>query len=283
MHGKGKAMTRCLYVLALSLLLLPAARAQPAEALEAAKRLVAASGLVVQLQSFPKQVTQDLGRMRGRVPEEHLAALGGAARESYDPAALQADIERALATSLPPAQMKKAIAWLESDAGRRVTRAEELASAAMTPEALQAHAAETRGRPADPRRAELLGALVAATAAVESTAKLVESVALGVAIGMDAMQPEHKRLGIAAVQARLRGAMPPEELRQSIAAAMPAMYGFIYREVSEADLEACLGFNRSADGRRYNEAVIAAFTEVLARASVRVGSLIEAAAKKKSV
>jgi len=54
-----------------------------------------------------------------------------------------------------------------------------------------------------------------------------------------------------------------------------ALYGYTYRAVSDADLAEYLAFNRSPLETRYNDAVMDAFTEALARASVGVGPLIE--------
>ena len=260
----------------------PGVQAQSAESTALAKRLVVASGLAVQLEAFPKQVDQEMAQARGRMPDEVLDALAGAARESFSPALLRVDIERTLAASLAAEEMKKAIAWLETGAGLRVTRAEELASDGMTHEAVQAHVESTQRRPPSERRNRLIADLVTSTTAVEGTAKLMESIALGIALGMDAMQPAQKRLGLAALQARVRSALPPEQLRKSIAEVMPGLYGFTYRELSDADLADYVAFNRSAHGKRYNDAMMAALTDALTRASVRVGALMDARLQNKA-
>ena len=260
----------------------PGALAQSAESVVLAKRLVVVSGLAVQLKAFPKQVDQEVAQARGHMPDEVLDALGGAARESFGPSRLQEDVERTLARSLPAGEMKKAIAWLETGPGRRVTRAEELASDGMTHEAVQAYVEGAQRRPPSERRNRLIVELVAATTAVEGTVRLLESIALGIALGMDATQPVHKRLGLAALQERLRTALPAERLRRSVVEAMPGLYGFTYRDISDADLAAYLAFNRSAHGRRYNDAMMKAFTDALTRASVRVGALMDARLQNKA-
>ena len=76
---------------------------------------------------------------------------------------------------------------------------------------------------------------------------------------------------IQALRSRLRAAMPLDKMRETMAAAMPALYGYTYRAVSDADLAEYLAFNRSPLGTRYNDAVMDAFTEALTRASVGVG------------
>ena len=258
------------------------AQAQSGEAIELAKRLVASSGLAAQLQSIPGQIEQDLAQMRGKVPDEMLDAMAGAARESFRPALLEDDIVRAVAKALPSAEMRQALAWLDTDAGRRVTRAEEGGAGSATLEALHAYAQDSKRRPPSAKRTALLKGLVEATTAVESSVALIESMALGVAVGMDAMQPQQKRIGVAALRSRLRQAMPIDALRDSMSAAMPGLFAFVYRDISDADLEAYLAFNRSVGGTRYNRVVMDAFTEALTRASIRVGTLVDGAMKRKS-
>ena len=65
--------------------------------------------------------------------------------------------------------------------------------------------------------------------------------------------------------------MPLDNMRETMAAAMPALYGYTYRAVSDADLAEYLAFNRSPLVTRYNDAVMDAFTEALTRTSVGVG------------
>ena len=266
----------------LASLLAATAHAQTKEALETAQRLVVRSGISVQLRSMPQQFDPELALARGSLPDEVITALGEAAKQSFVPEALQADITQSLAAGLSVADMKQALDWLDTGAGRRITAAEVHAAGSMTPQAMQAHLESLKRKPHSARRAELLAQLVVATKGVEHTANLVEGVALGIAMGMDATQPVQKRQGLRDLRERLRSAMPPERIRESVAAALPNMYGYIYRDVTDADLSGYLQFSRSAAGARYNDAVIAAFTEAMVRASVRMGPAIERALQKKS-
>jgi hypothetical protein len=260
----------------------PAAGANSGESLEVAKRLLQNSGLAVQVKSFPRQVDQDLAQAQGRLPDELLAALRSAARESFSPAAMHEDLVRGIAARLTVSEMRKALVWLDTDVGRRMTRAEELAAEQLTPEALQAYADGLKRRPLSPRRSELIASLSAATKAVESGATLMEGVALGIAVGMDNLQPAENRLGIAALSEQLRQSMPPDKLREALAAMTPTMYAYVYRDVSDADLEAYLAYNRSNTGVRYNDAMMGALTEALSKAALRVGAGVEAALGRKS-
>lgn len=259
---------------------LAAAPAPMQESFSVAQQLVVRSGLAEQLKSVPAQFDSEIALARGTAPEEVLQALGEAAKTSFGPELLRRDIVEVLAARMPVADMKRAITWLETAVGRRVTRAEELASAQLTPENVQAYADSLRSKPQSTRRSRLIADLIAATRAVEHTANIMEGVALGLAMGMDSVQPAQNRQGLETLQTRLRGVMPPEEIRQSVRETLPILYGYMYRSVGDADLAAYLAFNRSAAGTRYNDALIAAYTEAMLRASIRTGPLVEKALQK---
>jgi hypothetical protein len=260
--------------------------AQASEALQLAKRLVVGSGLAVQLKAFPRQVDQDLeqaqGRMPDHLPNHMLEALRAAARESYSPVILEDDMVRAVAERLTVAEMRKALVWLDTETGRRLTRAEEMAAEKITPQLIQAYAEGMKRRPLSARRSELIAGLVESTRAVDSTLNIMESMALGIAVGMDSMQPAQKRIGVSGLRARLRESMPPDKLRAEIGVVTPAIYAYTYRDASDADLAAYLDFNRSSSGVRYNDAMLDALAEALARASVRVGAAVDSARHRRA-
>jgi hypothetical protein len=265
------------------LLSLPyAACAQSAEALETAGRLVSRSGLAVQLESYPKQMDEELAQAGGQLPEAVLQALRDAARISFSAEQMQRQITQHLAANMALADMKQALVWLESDAGQRMVRAEEAAANNLSQQVLQDYLTEYRQNPPSSRRANLIAGLIEATRAVEHSAHAVESIALGVAVGMNAAQPVQNQVGLEQLRSHLRTVLPPEQLRAQMAGMMPVLFAYTYHDASDADLEQYLAFNQSPLGNRYNDAVMAAFIEALTRASVSMGPLIEQGLKKKS-
>jgi len=241
------------------------------EAAGVARRLVVRSGLSVQLRSVPKGFEQQITQLRGQLPDAIYASLERAGKEAFKPEGLQAEIERSLPGKLKVAEMQKALAWLETAAGRRVTLAEELASATLDDAALR----KFSEKPVPARRKQLLQDLITATSAIDSTANLIEATSLGVAIGMDSTQPAQKRAGVAALRAQLQKVMPRDELKKTLASSLPGIFAYTYRDVSEADLAAYLAFLRGAGGRKYNAAMVEAFTQAVVGASVRMGQLVD--------
>ena len=271
-------MKKLVYPFVLWVLFAGGAHAQEAAML--AQRLVERSGIAVQLQAVPKSFTDQMPQLRGQVPDELLLALADAGREAYRPELMAKEIAQMLAQTLKPAEMQKAIAWLETGVGRRVTLAEERASASMDEAALKRYAEQTKHQPPSARRQKAIQDLIEVTGSLEFTAKLVEGTALGVAIGMDSTQPVQKRVGVAFLRKQIEKTMPKEQLKDMLRQAMPGIFGYTYREVSDADLEAYLAFLRSPNGKRVNDAIADAFGQSMIAASVRVGQLVDQRSSK---
>jgi hypothetical protein len=261
----------------------PPAHAQSKESLELANRLFDRAGLAVQLQSLPAQFEEGLTQNRGKVPAEMIAAAAEAGKKAFAVARLREEIVGTLAAKFPAADMKGVLGWLDGKVGRRMTLAEESAAGNETQENMQAFFESEKLKPANPKRAALIADLMEATNTVESGARLFEALTLGVMVGMDSAQPVEKQLGLSNLQARMRVALPPDKLRANMRGAIPAMYRFTYRGISDSDLAAYVKFNKSALGRRYNQTVMEALTDALAGASVRVGEIMQAAPEKKEI
>jgi hypothetical protein len=255
--------------------LAPTVAAQSGDAMAAAHRLVVRSGISVQLRGFHGQLAGQLAQQRGKVPDALIAELTNAAKEAYRPEILQQDIVEGLAKKLKVDEMDRAVAWLETDVGKRVTLAEELASATADEETLRKYAESPQGRKPPAARARLVGEILAATYAEDSAVRSLQAISLGVALGMDSAQPAQKRLGLVRLQAQLKAAMPAELIKQQMREVLPLSYSYTYRDISEADLAAYLAFLRTPVGKRYSEQAMDAFMESLIRASVRLGQLVD--------
>jgi hypothetical protein len=260
-------------------LLSGAAFAQAQEdAASAAHRLVVRCGLSVQLRSIPQGFSEQSKQMRGQMPNTLIAALEEAGKEAFRPDLLQDEVERILAGSMKVAAMKQAIAWLETDVGRRVTLAEEVASVTMDEAALKKYAATAKAPSA--RRVKVLQDILGVTNGVETTATVMEAMALGVALGIDSTQPVQKRAGPALLRAQIRKAMPPEKIKEMVRQRMPGVFAYTYRDLSDADLAAYVDFLRGPAGKGYNDAMMEALSQALVAASMRMGQLLEPAGSK---
>ena len=251
--------------------------------LELAGRLYERAAIAAQLAPIPAQFEQGLEGYRGKVPDEAIAALVDAGRKSFAEEALRGEIVADIAKTMKAEDIRKTLDWLDGLTGRRVTLAEASAAADIGTEAMRSWLESDKGRARRPGRDKAIAELIRTTRAVEIGAGFIEATSLGIAVGMDATQPVEKRIGIAGLRARLRQAMPPERLRADVAAMLPPLYAYVYRDVSDADLAEYVRFSGSPLGQRYSEAVAAALTGALARASVRVGEKMPVLPDKKEI
>ena len=251
-----------------------AAFGQPGASAATAQRLMIRSGLAVQLRGLRAQMEADIGRNRGTVDEKLIANLLDASKLAFRAETLQTDMTARLEKKLSVAQMNAALAWLESPAGKRVTRAEELGSGVFDEQAFAEYVRGLGERRLAEKRARMLSSLVAATDAPESVLATQQAIAFGVAIGMDSLQPKERRLGEEGVRQRVEQMLPAEKVKAALSQELPLLYAYLYRDVSDADLAAYMRFLTSAAGRRYQNAITAAFVEGLGRASLRVGELV---------
>jgi hypothetical protein len=255
------------------LLLAPRIHAQPEESTATAQRLMVRSGLSVQLRGFTNQIVADIRQNAGNVDPSTIEPLVESAKQAFRPDLLQQDMAGRVAKKLTVGDMKAALAWLETDAGGRITRAEELASVSFDAKGFGEYAEGLQGRPLAAQRQKLISELMAATGAVRVAAATAETMALGIALGMDSLQPKERRVGEARLRAHIRQAMPAEKVQAAFAQQLPLTYAYTYRGISDADLAGYLGFLKGAAGKRYQDGMNAAFMEGLARASVQLGEL----------
>jgi hypothetical protein len=253
------------------LLVAPGLHAQTEQSAATAHRLMVRSGLAVQLRNVTDQVAGDIRQNMANFDQSSVERLVESARQAYKPEVLQQDITARVAKKLTLGDMKVALAWLDTDVGARITRAEEAASGSMDATRLAEFAHRMQTKPLPAERQKLISDLIAATGAVRVAASVAETMALGIALGMDSLQPQERRVGEARLRAHMRQAMPADKLQAVFAQQLPISYAYTYREISDADLAAYLGFLRGATGKRYQEGMNAAFTEGLARASMQLG------------
>jgi hypothetical protein len=255
------------------MLFAPGAQAQADDSAATAHQLMIRSGLAVQLRGFTDQLADSIRQSAGNLDAGVVTSLVDASKQAFKPDALQQDITARIAKKLTVGDMKAALTWLETDAGGRITRAEELASVSFDMARLSAYAEELKTKPLAAKREKLISELMSASGAARNAAAVAETMALGVALGMDSLQPRERRAGEATLRARVRQAMPPEQMQAFFGQQLPVTFAYTFRDTSDADLAGYVAFLKGVAGKRYQDAINAALLEGLARASVQVGEI----------
>ena len=220
---------------------------------------------VYQAAAVREQVRATLGSMPGRIrqmftadgsaklSEQQLAAISAAAERGFRISVFEPPALVALAANLDSVAVKKTLAFLNGDLGRRMVAA-DLALSALAEATIDKVMSGELAAPATPQRDVLMKNLEHAARTTESTVKIFLSmgraVAIGTAIGSgrDPIAAEERaRKSSDATRGGMEEGMN-EPLRRYMA------YG--YRDLKDADLKKLLAFLESAVGKRYVNAYI---------------------------
>lgn len=251
--------------LALPLLLLSATAhaAETAADIDTAARVYQAAAVRAQvrasLRSMPAKLRQMFAADSGaKLSEEQLAAVASAATRGFRVDVFEPPALTAMAANLDARTVKKSLAFLSAEAGRRMVDADvalaELDEATID----KVSNGELAGR-STPERDAMFDRIAAAArstdSAVQTYLSIGRALAIGTAIGggMDPLAAADRARKAADPAARQDLAVRMREpLRRYLA------YG--YRDLSNADLKALLAFLESPAGVRYVNAYIAAMS-----------------------
>jgi hypothetical protein len=248
--------------------------AQSSDAAAMARQLMVRSGMSVQLRGFTAQIEGETKKNAANLDDKMVNALVASGKDAFRPDLLEADIGGRLAKKLTVGDMKGALAWLETDTGRRVTQAEELSSETIDEGRLHEYAETLKAKPLGPKRTKLITEVISASNAVRAYAATMEAITLGVAIGLDTLQPVDRRQGEARLRGKMLELMPPDKVKAGLTQQLPIVFALMYRDISDADLVSYVAFLKSVAGKRYQAGMTGAFTEGVRQASIRVGELV---------
>jgi hypothetical protein len=238
---------------------------------ERIRRLMERSGLWSQIAQIEPQSLEGLARMRRGAKDSlgarEAEALEAAIREAFAADRLRARMTEELASTLDVATIDAALAWLETDLGRRITGLEEQATSVTGGDHGEHLGPKLLAAAGEPRRA-LFHRLARATRAGEVAYAIGSTVADGMFRGLALAAPQ---LGldpglVARQMAAERDAMIAEGEAEAQAA-----FAYTYRELSDEELARYVEFSESAAGRRYGDATARSLERALAEAARRMG------------
>ncbi len=249
------------------------ARAQISEA--QAEQLMKVSGGWAQIASMAPAMKQALreGLMRpgGDVDDATKQRILAAAEQSFDAAPMRAAARRTLAEGVRADYVPELLAWFASETGRRITRAEEAASAdgsrAATEDRMRAGVAVLQA--ATPERRALLSRVVEATRAGPTGADFIVNLALVTQTSMARLNPKVQAPDEAKLRAELDGQRP--QLMRAFEAMALAGFALAYRELPDESLAAYATFMSGAAGDHFTDLSARAFEAALLSAFGSLG------------
>ena len=232
------------------------------------------SGLWQQLAQVEPGVQQGIsqsGAELRRLNDEQLDRLRDAVRATYGPDRLRQLMRTELAASLPDAETMRALQFLATDLGKRVTALEEAAAIPDNSDRIES-LADDAAAALPPTRTNLIERMVKATRVADVAASIIVNQQLGVMGGFavyagnadsDSEDDARHRLN------RYR-----EQMVIVLGRRMVAQSAVVYGPLSDDDLAGYVTFLESPAGRQTSDAVSAALDKVLGKAAFDLGRRI---------
>lgn len=206
--------------------------------------------------------------------DDDFARLIAAMNSAYAPDKLRSAMAKELEAQLTAQDEDVVLQWLSSELGRRLTRIEE-ESGEPAKSALAERDAPAHFATVPQARIARFARMVTAIRMGEATASMVINMTTAIGFGMAMATPTEDP---AALAQSIRNRMEPQRDRmvESFNTRAIQSFAYVYREVSDADVESYVVFSESPVGRRYHEASVKAMDNVLARAGIQMGREFQA-------
>ncbi|HEV8242642.1 MAG TPA: hypothetical protein VGQ07_01490 [Nitrospirales bacterium] len=234
-----------------------------------APKLMKLSGMEEQIRQIPPQILSSLAEQKGQMPADTYASFSQAMRGAFSAEQIEKSAVKQATANLTVEIMQKALDWLESGLGRKITSLEEAASTPHAVQQIQALAGRLKSVSLPPHRLELIQRLDSATQATDLSLSITETAMMAVATALDAIQPKELQVGTDTLKKQLEQQRP--QLRQNILSMTTAAGLFAYQTLSDVELDRYIEFLESAAGKQYQTGMNAALKGALAEASERAG------------
>jgi hypothetical protein len=233
--------------------------------------LMVRSGIDKQMNSYPDNVRLGMqrGRAQSQLSDAQYQLLMNSVSKAYNPVAMKQTMAKRLRRELSLADIDGALGWLSSPLGRRVTLLEEENS---TPEAYQAMQAwvEALKEPPPEARMELIRRFDEAVGVTEFTVMSVKHSQLAMVAALTATQPAAQQRAAFEKVTQVFEQRHDELVRTMGGQTLPHML-YIYRSLSNAELEQYLAYAVSPVGKRYHSASQAALDDAIIQAAHKSG------------
>lgn len=219
----------------------------PAAVSATMQELMELSGLNQQLQWMATSTRSQIQIKLGALDADERAAVDRVVAGAYAAERLQALVHEAMGPRVHEANLGQVLAWYRTAAGRKIMAAETVAAMPQAQAEIAAFARARATHPTEPARVERLRRLDAAAGASEFTFDVIVAVAEGLRRGVEPFMSVERRRALAGANREVAEARPRavEQLR----ATLLVNSEFVYRDVSDGELDAYLGFLTSLGGR----------------------------------
>lgn len=251
-------MTKLMSFLVVSLFALPVLAESPGkEALT--QELMKKSGAEQQIRQLPLQAFAGLEDQKGKLSAGQYKNLRRILGAAFHADTLEKSVSKRVLSDLDHETMRKALTWLRSDLGTKITRLEEAASSPKAVKLVQAFAKRLQTAPPPPQRVALARQIDRATGSSELALMITEATALQVATAFDATLPTERQMGVDRLRIQLERERP--KLREGSRQAVMVNLLYAYESLSDRELQRYLEFLETQEGRDYMNVMSAALMD----------------------
>ena len=203
-----------------------------------------------------------------KLKDIELKALKKAIATAYAPTRMRADARNFLESELAEADQKQVLTWLDSDTGKKINLLEEQ-SGEVTDRKKRDQESSAYAATLPKNRSDRIQRFMQVVRASEAMASLIINNNLAIANGLAMTAPVQELINLEALSKQLESQRP--QLIASMDKRLLAEYAYIYRTVTDAEIDAYIAFAETPSGRKYHAAFIAAIARAMIEASLVVG------------
>lgn len=251
------------------------ASSAPAAPAREMQEIFRSSGLEAQLASLDQVVSASLAPNLANVPESQAAVVRRAVLSEFNAPVLQQQVESRLAKRYDPTQAAATLRWLRTPLARRITQIEIEGASAESLKGLAEFAQTLQSMPPTHERLALALDFDRATGWSEFALEVSLASARAAMTAMSVVRPDEPRLRAKEIEAAIDAQR--EKLRVGLEQASLLSALYVYRNLTDAELQTYLDWARSDAGRWYHGAVRQTLLEVLTEVSARMGHTVATA------
>lgn len=251
-------------------LVFAAGLAQAADKRALASEVMRVSGLEQQLGQTTRSINDSLKKAEesGKATPEQ-REIGAVMLEAFGTESILASVGKQLADQLNEGELQKVLSWYEGNPGQKLIRLENQLADPEKAKELVEFAKQTEQNPIPEARQSLYKKIDKATLTTETTVDMQLNSRVAMVKAMNKTAKSEKKLTDAEINEKIESQRPKAmEFMQQINL---IKFGYLFKDVSDSDVEAYAKFAESDVGRKYFKARSKALDAAMQEGSRKVG------------
>lgn len=239
------------------------------------KDLLEVSGVAKMAEQIPTYIRigiQEAQSQKKSMAEPDFAHFERLAVETFSSTAMQQGVLTGIQHRLDEASVKKLLEWHQSPIVKKMISLETEATRPEKLKEIQTFVQAFSQTPPSEKRMALLKRLDIAIKGTETNVGVVVRTQFGMMRALNNLMPPEERQSEAALKMAEEKALL--EMKENMSSATQGGWAFVYRTVSDADLEEYVSYYEKEPGKNWALLVNQVLTEIMASASIELGKKV---------